>query len=69
MDKVNIRVEGMTCGGCVSSIQKALTARNGVEIVSGSVADKTVTVDFDPAIIGQADLESAIEQAGFDVVK
>ncbi len=69
MDRVEIRVEGMTCGGCVSSIQKALTARDGVKEVSGSVEDKTVTIEFDPALIQQAALEQAIEEAGFDVAK
>ncbi len=69
MEKVNIKVDGMTCGGCVSSIQKALTARDGVKDVAGSVEDKTVTVDFDPAVINQMKLEEAIEQAGFDVIK
>ncbi len=69
MEKIDIKVDGMTCGGCVSSIQKALTARDGVKDVAGSVADKTVTVDFDPVVINQMKLEEAIEQAGFDVVK
>jgi len=69
MEKIEIKVDGMTCGGCVSSIQKALNARDGVKEVAGSVEDKTVTIDFDPAVIGQVKLEEAIEQAGFDVVK
>ena len=69
MEKIEIKVEGMTCGGCVGSIQKALTARAGVAEVSGSVEDKTVTIDFDSAVIGQINLIEAIEQAGFDVIK
>ena len=30
MDKITIKVEGMTSGGCVNSIQKALGEHDGI---------------------------------------
>ena len=30
MEQVQLKVEGMTCGGCVKSIQNALSDRDGV---------------------------------------
>ena len=67
MEQVNIKVSGMTCGGCERSVQNALTSRQGV---SAAKADRTaglVTVDFDPAVIQRTDIEKAITGAGFKV--
>lgn len=69
MDHVDIKVEGMTCGGCVTSVQKALTSRSGVSEATATLETGIVSIDFDAAVIKQAELENAIEQAGFDVAK
>lgn len=69
MEKIELKVEGMTCGGCSSSVEKALNAKSGVAQVSASHEEDKVSVDFDPAVIAQATIEEAIEDAGFDVIK
>ena len=68
MEKIELKVEGMTCGGCSSSVEKVLTAANGVQAVSASHEDDKVNVDFDPSVIDLGAIKSAIEDAGFDVV-
>jgi len=67
MERVELNVEGMTCGGCVNSIQNALSARDGVASATADLDAKRVTIEFDPALIQQAGLVEAIEDAGFDV--
>lgn len=67
MDKVEIKVEGMTCGGCVKSIQNALTGRNGVDNATADLDAGTVTIEFDGKRIQRSALEQAIVDAGFDV--
>jgi len=67
MEKIIIPVEGMTCGGCVKSIERALLTQSGVTAAQASLEAKNVTVDFDAATIGKAQLESAIQKAGFTV--
>lgn len=67
MERVELNVEGMTCGGCVNSIQNALSARDGVASAAADLDAKRVTIEFDPAVIQQAGLVEAIEDAGFDV--
>lgn len=67
MEKVLIPVEGMTCGGCTSSVEKALGARDGVSVATASLEGANVEVEFDPAIIIQGQIEEAIREAGFDV--
>jgi len=68
MDKITVKVSGMTCGGCAKSIQNALNGRSGVQ---GSMADADkgeVEIEFDSAVIQLPALEQAITDAGFDVV-
>jgi copper chaperone len=69
MESSRIRVDGMTCGGCVASVRRAVTALGGVSRVDASVADAVVTVDFDPRQTTLDAVKRAIEEAGFDVVK
>jgi len=67
MASATIKVSGMTCGGCVKSIENALHEQPGVQQVSAELNAGTVTVDFDTNIIQQTTIEQAIEKAGFDV--
>ena len=67
MNKVLIPVEGMTCVGCTSSVEKALNARDGVSSVAASLEGANVEVEFDSAVIIQGQIEEAIRDAGFDV--
>ncbi len=63
---VNVRVEGMTCGGCVASVTRALRAVEGVEDVTVSLERAEAAVRFDPAKTNPAALRRAVEDAGFD---
>ena len=67
MERIEIRVEGMTCGGCVNSIQNALNQREGVLRATADLDGGTVTVEFVPTVIRREALEEAITDAGFDV--
>ncbi len=69
MDHIEIKIDGMTCGGCVTSVQKALNSRDGVSEAIATLDTGIVAIDFDSAVIKQAGLESAIQEAGFDVAK
>jgi copper chaperone len=67
VEQIKLQVEGMTCGGCVKSVQNALTARDGVSEASADLDSATVTVDFNPAVIQESAIRDTIEDAGFDV--
>ncbi|MNZ44885.1 Copper chaperone CopZ [compost metagenome] len=61
-----LKVEGMTCGHCVSAVEKAV-ANAGA---SGKVdlAAKKVTVDYDESKVSLDAVKAAIEDQGYDVV-
>jgi copper chaperone len=67
MEKLSIKVSGMTCGGCERSVQNALTARQGVAAAKADRTAGVVTVEFDPAQIQRPAIEKAIAEAGFKV--
>ena len=64
MDTYTIEVEGMSCGGCVLSVEKAAQSVQGVRAVTVSLAERTATVDAPPETCAR--VVEAIETAGFD---
>jgi copper chaperone len=67
MSHIVISVDGMTCGGCVKSIERALSQQAGVQRAKASLEHKNVAVEFDASAISQAQLRQAIINAGFEV--
>lgn len=67
MAELTIPVEGMTCGGCVASIERALRAVDGVTQVAAVLSPGQVKVSYEPARVETDDLVQAITDAGYDV--
>ena len=68
MEKLSFKVDGMTCGGCVKSIQNALNEQNGINTATADLDNASVEVEYHSALIAAAAIKAAIETAGFDVV-
>ena len=66
MQTTKIKVQGMTCGGCVASVKRALQQIDGVGDVEVSLGEAQARVEYDPARVDESKLRSAIEDAGFD---
>jgi mercuric transport protein len=62
---VTIRVEGMHCGGCASSVTKALKATDGVEDVQVSYEKGEAVVRYDDQKVTVAKLREVINGTGF----
>ena len=69
MENIEIRIEGMSCGGCVANITRKLQAQAGVTSVAVQLQPGLARIGFDPATTSAAALEQIIEDAGFDVVR
>ena len=61
------KVTGMTCGGCTSSVTRALKAVSGVNDVKVSLAAGEATVEYDERLTSPDQLKSAVKVAGFGV--
>lgn len=62
-----IKIDGMTCMGCVNSVKNVLEKIPGVSSADVSLEQKQVTVAYDPAVTHSAQLTGAIKEAGFEV--
>lgn len=60
-------VSGMTCGHCVSSVTEELTELDGVTDVSVVLDSGAVTVTSEREL-GQAEVEAAVTEAGYQLV-
>ena len=67
--KVRIKISGMRCAACASSIEKALNKMEGVDKATVNLLDESVTVEFNPEKVSLEDIENKIEGIGFKVVK
>lgn len=67
METRELRIAGMTCGGCVKSVTNVLKALPGVEQVDVSLEKGGATVRFDPARVGEPQFKAAVEDAGFEL--
>jgi len=64
-DTLQLRVTGMTCGGCENAVKRTLMKMPGVESVTASHAQDSVTVTYDPARLTSATIADAIEALGY----
>ena len=62
---VRLPVEGMTCGSCVARIERTVKKIVGVQAVRVSLRDETMTVRREPALVSNAALVQAVEDAGY----
>ncbi len=65
MERINLRINGMSCGHCVASVSGALQQVSGarVERVEIGLAD----VSYDPTSTSRADVVDAVRNAGYEV--
>lgn len=66
MSEVTIRVDGMSCGGCVRNVAGVLKALPGVIDAEVLLDQAQARVRIDPAQVTVEQLRSAIIDAGFD---
>lgn len=61
-----LKVEGMSCGHCASTVRKALNAIGATGEVD--MVNKQVTVEYDESKLTLELIKSAIQEQGYDVV-
>lgn len=62
-----LKVTGMTCGGCVSNVSRALKAIAGVGDVNISLSAGEAAVQYDEHLTSPGQLKSAVTGAGYGV--
>jgi copper chaperone len=67
MTDLTLPITGMTCGGCVRSVTAVLQALPGVDSVNVTLEPGQAQLQYDAAQVTPAPIQSAIEDAGFDI--
>ncbi|XP_073518730.1 copper-transporting ATPase 2 isoform X2 [Phyllobates terribilis] len=62
----SIRIGGMTCGSCVSTIENMISQRKGVQSISVSLPEGMGTILYIHTETTSEELRAAIEDMGFD---
>jgi copper chaperone CopZ len=62
---IELKVDGMTCQGCVRSVTKKLSGMTGVSSAAVDLAAGKATVQYDASSAKVEDLIAAVEQIGF----
>lgn len=65
MSSVELKVDGMTCQGCVRSVTKKLSGVAGVSSAAVDLDAGKATVNYDDSVAKVDYLIAAVEQIGF----
>ena len=65
MERIKLEIDGMTCGHCVSAVDKALKKVDGVTVEN--VAVGSATISYAPAAVSEARIAEAVEDEGYSV--
>ncbi len=63
MTRTTLKIDGMSCGHCVTAVKRALLDLDGVTVEN--VAVGTATVQYDPAVASPEKIAEAVSDAGY----
>ena len=68
LEKVEIKISGMSCAHCVARVEKSLKNLDGIKEVQVDLETGKATVQYDFKKVEPSKLEDAIKEAGYSVV-
>ena len=69
VEKVVLPIGGMTCASCVSHVERALNKVDGVLAANVNLATEKATVEYIAGLVGLADFQRAVAEAGYEVLE
>ncbi|GDX63520.1 MAG: hypothetical protein RLZZ578_881 [Bacteroidota bacterium] len=63
MKQQELAIDGMSCGHCVKSLNKELSAIKGLNVQEVSIGK--AVIEYDPELVNDEDILQAIDEAGF----
>ncbi len=64
-DEIQLRIRGMHCASCVSTVERALAGVDGIAEASVNLVDETARVRLAGGVAEPASLVGAVEEAGY----
>lgn len=66
--ELRLKPGGISCASCVGTIEQALLELPGVDRAAANMGTERVTVDYDPAQLGEEQLRRAVNEAGYELL-
>ena len=66
LDRVELRLKGMTCAACAARLEKVLNRLGGVSKAVINFAMENATVEYNPSQVTVRDMIAAVQRAGYD---
>ncbi len=66
MDRITMKIDGMSCGHCVSAVDKALKKLDGVSVENIGIG--SATISYDPSAVSEQRIAEAVADEGYSVV-
>ena len=66
-EKIQLQVEGMSCGHCVKAVENGVGEINGVDSVNVTLDQGLVEVQFDASTTNVDAIKEVIEEEGYTV--
>lgn len=64
-EKINLKLRGMSCASCASSIEQAIISVPGVESCNVNFGAEQATIQYNPRQTSIEDIQDAIKEAGY----
>lgn len=68
MEKVTLKVQGMSCGHCVNTIEGSVNELEGVSLVKVHLKEGTVEIEYSSNEINLETIKRTIDEQGYDVI-
>jgi len=65
MERIELKIEGMSCSHCVHAVERALKGVQGVQVERVEVGSAVVA--YDPAVVKPDAIEAAVAEEGYTV--
>ncbi|MCM3576039.1 copper ion binding protein [Mesobacillus subterraneus] len=66
MEKIVLKIDGITCGHCVGKVEKSLKSLPGVEVAKVDLKKGTAKVKYDDSKQTIDKLNEAVREAGYE---
>lgn len=66
--KTELKLSGMTCATCATTIKKSLSKLDGVIHAQVNLGKETATIEYNPSKVTHNDFEKAVTNAGYQVI-
>ncbi|WP_226665338.1 copper chaperone CopZ [Metabacillus litoralis] len=67
MEKVSLKVKGMSCDHCVKSMEENVGTLNGVDRLLVDLEKENVFIEYNNDIVSLDKLKETIEEQGYEV--